>query len=551
MLIHYATLTELARRLSGRLENAVVAEVYSQTRNELIVAFAGDEQTPALRISVEPHRNFVYLLQDAKRARRNSIDLFPSVPGRSAVSFTAAVHDRILFLHLSDGMTMAVTLFGSAANVLLLDDSRTIVDAFVHAKDLVGSAFTTKTLESPGRFLEGTAGEFLSAVRSTGRATVQEALRSMFPSLGKILIEEALFRAGIETGFPSDSVTDEQSETLRRVLKSMYDGLQNPVPRIYFRSHSPVAFSIVPLEHFKDLRCEEYEDINEAMRVYAAGTARDEHFENEYRTLKQKLRAEVAKMERSVGKIRGDLEHADRAAAYERYGTILLAHPDGKKRNEKSIELADPLTGEPVVIPLEPALTLAKNATRYFEKAKKAKAGRRESQERLGRFEKSLTDFRLLEAELAKCSTSEELKEFMQVHGMIENEKAEKQVPFRIFHVVGGFEVWAGKSSRNNDELTLHYAKPDDLWFHARGSGGSHVILRAGTGNGEPSKEAREQAAAIAAYYSKQKNAKYVPVAMAEKKYVRKPRGAAPGSVIMEREKIIMVKPGLPGKSGE
>ena len=131
---------------------------------------------------------------------------------------------------------------------------------------------------------------------------------------------------------------------------------------------------------------------------------------------------------------------------------------------------------------------------------------------------------------------------------MIKNEKEEPTVPFRIFHVSGGFEVWAGKSSKNNDELTLQYAKPNDLWFHARGSSGSHVVLRIGTGSGEPSKKAKEQAAAIAAYYSKQRNAKYVPVAMTEKKYIRKPKGATPGTVVMDREKVIMVTPALPAQ---
>ena len=121
-----------------------------------------------------------------------------------------------------------------------------------------------------------------------------------------------------------------------------------------------------------------------------------------------------------------------------------------------------------------------------------------------------------------------------------------EHLPFRIFTVDGGFEVWAGKSSKNNDELTMKFAKPNDLWFHARGAAGSHVVLKVNTGKGEPSKKAREQAASIAAYYSKMKNAKQVPVAMTEKKFVRKPKGAAPGSVAVERDKVIFAEPALP-----
>ncbi|HEX9828963.1 MAG TPA: NFACT RNA binding domain-containing protein, partial [Bacteroidota bacterium] len=88
--------------------------------------------------------------------------------------------------------------------------------------------------------------------------------------------------------------------------------------------------------------------------------------------------------------------------------------------------------------------------------------------------------------------------------------------------------------------------KADDLWFHARGASGSHVVLKVGTANGNPSKLAIQQAAGIAAYFSKMKNAKLVPVAMTERKYVRKPKGVPAGTVTLEREKTIFAEPKLP-----
>jgi len=112
--------------------------------------------------------------------------------------------------------------------------------------------------------------------------------------------------------------------------------------------------------------------------------------------------------------------------------------------------------------------------------------------------------------------------------------------------VEGHFEVWVGKSSANNDLLTLHHAKPNDLWFHARGSSGSHVLLKVATGSGTPGKRAKEQAAAIAAYFSKMRTASTVPVAMTQRKYVRKPKGAPPGTVVLERESVLFVTPALP-----
>ena len=83
-------------------------------------------------------------------------------------------------------------------------------------------------------------------------------------------------------------------------------------------------------------------------------------------------------------------------------------------------------------------------------------------------------------------------------------------------------------------------------WFHARGSSGSHVVLKAGTGKGQPSKRAIEQAASLAAYYRKMKNSQTAPVAMTQRKYVRKPRRAPAGKVTLDREKLLFVEPKLP-----
>jgi predicted ribosome quality control (RQC) complex YloA/Tae2 family protein len=124
--------------------------------------------------------------------------------------------------------------------------------------------------------------------------------------------------------------------------------------------------------------------------------------------------------------------------------------------------------------------------------------------------------------------------------------KKEDPLPFRVFTVAGGFQVWAGKSGENNDLLSTRHTAKNDLWFHARGVGGSHVVLKIGTGKGEVSKQAIDQAAAVAAYYSKMKKSKLVPVTMCEGKYVRKPKGVPAGTVTVEREKTIYAEPGLP-----
>ncbi|MBT7310911.1 DUF814 domain-containing protein, partial [bacterium] len=130
--------------------------------------------------------------------------------------------------------------------------------------------------------------------------------------------------------------------------------------------------------------------------------------------------------------------------------------------------------------------------------------------------------------------------------------RAKKQVeeilPFRRFVIDGKWEVWVGRSSKENDELTHNASSRDDWWLHAQGVSGSHVILRtAGQPENVPN-SVREKAAEIAAWFSKARNSSIVPVIITMRKYVRKPRKSLPGAASCEREKTIFVEPKLPNK---
>ncbi len=110
----------------------------------------------------------------------------------------------------------------------------------------------------------------------------------------------------------------------------------------------------------------------------------------------------------------------------------------------------------------------------------------------------------------------------------------------------GGWEALAGKTDADNDVLSLKTARANDLWFHVHGLPGSHVVLRGPEGEA-PEAAIVKQAAAIAAWHSKARNAGIVPVSCAEAKNVSKPRGAKPGSVCIRREKTLKVRPAVPG----
>jgi predicted ribosome quality control (RQC) complex YloA/Tae2 family protein len=130
------------------------------------------------------------------------------------------------------------------------------------------------------------------------------------------------------------------------------------------------------------------------------------------------------------------------------------------------------------------------------------------------------------------------------------DDKARTRPAPRLFsyELPGGWQVLAGRTDADNDQLSLKLAAPDDLWFHVRGMPGSHVILRTRPGE-RPDRETVRRAAAIAAYHSKARSGGSVAVSCTEARYVSKPRGAKPGTVTIRQERVIKVHPGLPEDS--
>ena len=105
--------------------------------------------------------------------------------------------------------------------------------------------------------------------------------------------------------------------------------------------------------------------------------------------------------------------------------------------------------------------------------------------------------------------------------------------------------VLAGRSARSNEELTFGIAHPDELWFHAAGMAGAHVVLRQ-PGSGISEGEEIQQAAAVAAYLSKARGSTAVEVHYCPRKNVRKIKAAPPGTVRIGQYQTIRVRPELP-----
>lgn len=119
------------------------------------------------------------------------------------------------------------------------------------------------------------------------------------------------------------------------------------------------------------------------------------------------------------------------------------------------------------------------------------------------------------------------------------------RVRLKEYALPGGWTVLVGRTDADNDYLSLTLARPDDWWFHVRGTPGSHVVLQGPPGE-EADRDLLKRAAAVAAYYSKARKGGVVPVSCTRARNVSKPSGAKPGTVQICKETVLKVRPAEP-----
>ena len=563
MVSNYYMLRLLAADLDTNLRGSNILEVFCQSKNELLIVCRSGREDRCLTISCEPSMNFIFLRGEMHRAKKNSIDVFRILWGRIIRQVSILPADRELVLHCSGDVRLLIRLYGSKANVLLVDDRNTVIDSFLNPKEYRGA-----TLSESGNVRSQRAwdmGEFHAQLRAIGTILVPAAVKKLLPLFNTTLIRELCFRARLREHQVVAELTDDDIHRLHAASQSLLKELEeSPKARIYYQDGLPMVISLLPLAYLHDVQAESFDSVHEAIRVFIGKSRRQKSLLQEKESLLHFLRQGAERSERTLQRMEQETEALQRAMQYEFFGKLLMAHLNDIQKGMQEVQVEDVFSHDRarVVIRLDQKLTPAQNAEHYFNKSKKARAGIEEKLDHQEEVRERWETLRELLDRVSDLQTQDQLMEFTTAYreqlkrlgykgttGGTRDSRAE--VPFRTFTVTGGFQVWVGKSSENNDLLTLKYAKPSDLWFHTRGSSGSHVILRMGTGKGEPGKRAIEEAASIAAFYSKMKTAKHVPVAMTERKYVRKPRGTSAGTVVIEREKLLFVNPKLPSTADQ
>jgi hypothetical protein len=289
-------------------------------------------------------------------------------------------------------------------------------------------------------------------------------------------------------------------------------------------------------------------DVIDALETRAAEVVMPSYVAHLRRRAAVQTGAAVKRLERLGRNLAQDLADAGRAAEYRHYGNLLVTHRPLLKGGMKEIVVPDFSGDRDVTIPLDPARSVDANIRLYFTKAKKGEKGsliirnrKREVDREIARAKKTLDRIAALDgpAELIALIPPDR-------PSRAAGRDAGAAKRFRRFALDETHTVYVGRSDAENDILTHEFASPSDLWFHAQGSPGSHVVLK-GAHRSTP-RSVIETAASIAAYFSKARGSATVPVIYAEKRYVRRPRKSKAGTALCSRGTTIFVTPSLPEK---
>lgn len=452
--------------------------------------------------------------------------------------------------------TLIVEIMGKHSNIIFCDGEDRVIDSIKRVSAAVSSVrevlpgkpyFVVETQDKLD-LLTADYDAFYRAVSSKPQPLFK-ALYGSFTGISPLLAQELCFRAGLDGETPTAAFTEAdlhalylRSEELSAIIRD-----ENFAPCIAYSGKRPVEFAAVPISMYagnSDEHLVSFADMSSLLESYY----REKNALTRIRQKSADLRRIVqTALERNVKKYDLQLKQmqdTEKREKYRVYGELLNTYGYDAKPGDRSIEVINYYDNEPLTIPLDETLSATENAKVYFEKYNKLKR----TYEALSELTKEVKaeidhlesisnalDIALQEEDLA--AIREELAESGYIRRRPGRKNGSKAVskpgastPFH-YRSSDGFHIYVGKNNYQNDELTFRFATGNDWWFHAKGMAGSHVVVRTEGATDLPDRTF-EEAARLAAYYSKGRGSDKVEIDYIQKKHVKKPGGAKPGFVV-------------------
>lgn len=457
--------------------------------------------------------------------------------------------------------TLVVEIMGKHSNIIFCNEEGMIIDSIKHVslqmssvrEVLPGRTYFIPETQHKWNPLEVSAKTFTAEISAKPMA-LAKALYTTFTGISPLTAEEICHRASLESAQSANSFSELELTHLYRIFSFIMEDVKNGTftPNIIFQGEEPVDFSSIQLTQYQDKTTAKYPTISEVLENYYAVKNTITRIRQKSSDLRRIVQTALERNRKKYDLQLKQLKDTEKRDKHKVYGELINTYGYNLEPGAKKLEALNYYTNEMITIPLDPTLTPQENAKKNFDKYNKLKRTFEaltdlieETQDEIKHLESISTslDIALSEEDLVQ------VKEELMDYGYIKRKYTGKKVKItsKPFHYLSsdGYHMYVGKNNFQNDELTFKIATGNDWWFHAKGAPGSHVIVKAN--NEELPDRTFEEAARLAAYYSKNRSAEKVEIDYVEKKHVKKTNGGKPGFVIYHTNYSMLIDSNISG----
>ena len=567
------TISNIVKELNDTILNGRIAKIAQPENDELLLTIKPAKGQVRLVISASASLPLIYLSRDNKPSPMTAPNfcmlLRKHIANGRIVGISQPSLERIIRFeieHLDElgdlcRKSLIVEIMGKHSNIIFCTEKGMIIDSIKHVSAQMSSVrevlpgreyFIPDTMKKENPLdipEENFTQELLSKPMPVGKA-----IYNSFTGISPVVAEEICHLAGIDSSIPASEMSaDLLSHLYRQFTYFMEQVTESKFsPAIYYEENEPKEFSSLPLTHFSNYQVKSFDSISEVIRTYYSSrdliTRIRQKSSDLRRVVQTALERNRKKYDLQLKQLR-DTENRDK---YKVYGELIHTYGYNLEDGAKELEALNYYTNEMIKIPLDPQKTPQENAKKYFDRYNKQKRTF-EALSDLIKETKDEIDYLESVSKSLDIARSEDdliqIKEELIESGFIRRKQSSKKVKItsKPFHYISsdGFHMYVGKNNLQNEELTFHFANGGDWWFHAKKAPGSHVIVKT---NGEELPDRTfEEAARLAAHYSKNSGAEKVEVDYVEKKQVKKPNGSKPGFVVYYTNYSMMIDSDISG----
>ena len=561
----------LVKEINDKLLSGRLYKIAQPEEDELFITIKNNKEQYRLMLSASASLPLVYILQDNKPSPLTAPNfcmlLRKHLSNGRIVAVTQPGLERIIRFeieHLDDmgdlcKKFLIVELMGKHSNIIFCDENDVIIDSIKHIPAYVSSV--REVLPGRDYFIPNTTGkqdpldidmEGFMTIISEKPMSVAKALYSSFTGISPVSAEEICHLASIDSQKAANCMSEPELTHLYGIFRNIMEDILsgNFSPCIVYRDDEPVEFSAIPLTMYSDnasaggaYRTENSTSISAVLQSFYEKKNNITRIRQRSADLRQIVNTGLERNNKKYDLQLKQLADTEKREKYRIYGELLNAYGYDIPEGAKSFEALNYYTNEMITIPLQEDLTAHENSVKYFERYNKLKRTYEalskltlETKEEIDHLESISNSLDIAVSYDDLVQLKEEMIEYGYIHRKGAKGKAgsnrKEKITSKPFHYISsdGFHMYVGKNNYQNEELTFKLATGNDWWFHAKNIPGSHVIVKAD--NKELPDNTFEEAARLAAHYSKASGQEKVDVDYIQKKHIKKPAAAKPGFVI-------------------